>query len=87
MKKEFITIKVEDLIPYENNPRNNEDAIPDTLESMKQVGVIDPIEIDENNVILSGHTRLAALKQLGETEMQRFMCVLLIFLRLIYGHG
>lgn len=70
MKKEFITIKVEDLIPYENNPRNNEDAIPDTLESMKQVGVIDPIEIDENNVILSGHTRLAALKRLGETETE-----------------
>lgn len=70
MKKEFITARIDDLIPYENNPRKIEEAIPDTLESMRQVGVIDPIEVDEDNIILSGHTRLAALKQLGETETE-----------------
>ena len=34
------------------------------VESIKQCGELDPIEVDENNVILSGHTRLRAYEQL-----------------------
>ena len=68
VKKEFIKIKTEDLIPYENNPRHNEEAVPDVAESIRQCGDLDPIEVDENNVILSGHTRLLALQQQGFTE-------------------
>lgn len=70
MQKEFITLDLSSIIPYENNPRINEDAVPDVEESMRQCGNIDPIEVDENNVILSGHTRLMALQQLGETETE-----------------
>lgn len=65
MKKEYIKIPIDDLIPYENNPRKNEDAIPAVAESIEQVGYISPIVIDENNVILCGHTRLAALQKIG----------------------
>lgn len=61
VKKEFIKMKTKDLIPYENNPRHNEEAVPDVAESIRQCGDLDPIEVDENNVILSGHTRLLAL--------------------------
>ena len=61
MKKEYIRIPIGDLIPYENNPRLNEKAIPYVSESIKQVGYITPIIIDENNVILAGHTRLKSL--------------------------
>ena len=68
VKKEFIQIKIEDLIPYGNNPRRNEEAVPDVAESIRQCGDLDPIEVDENNVILSGHTRLLAMKQQGFTE-------------------
>lgn len=68
VKKEFIQIKIEDLIPYGNNPRHNEEAVPDVAESIRQCGDLDPIEVDENNVILSGHTRLLALRQQGFTE-------------------
>lgn len=68
VKKEFIQIKIEDLIPYGNNPRHNEEAVPDVAESIRQCGDLDPIEVDENNVILSGHTRLLALQQQGFTE-------------------
>lgn len=68
VKKEFIKIKTEDLIPYGNNPRHNEEAVPDVAESIRQCGDLDPIEVDENNVILSGHTRLLALRQQGFTE-------------------
>ena len=68
VKKEFINMKIEDLIPYKNNPRHNEEAVPDVAESIRQCGDLDPIEVDENNVILSGHTRLLALQQQGFTE-------------------
>ena len=70
VKKAFITVPLDKLIPYENNPRINEPAIPDTIESIKQCENLDPFEIDEGFVILSGHTRLAALQQLGYTETE-----------------
>ncbi len=68
VKKEFVKMKLGDLIPYENNPRKNEDAVPDVAESIRQCGDLDPIEVDEDNVILSGHTRLLALRRQGFTE-------------------
>lgn len=68
MIKEYIKLKVKDIIPYEKNPRKNDNAVPDVAESIKEVGYITPIVVDENNVILCGHTRLKALKRNGETE-------------------
>lgn len=66
--KEFLVLSLEDIHPYENNPRLNEDAVPYVVESIKQCTDLDPIEVDENNVILSGHTRLLAMQQLGYKE-------------------
>lgn len=63
--KEYITLNIDDIIPYENNPRINDDAVAGVVESIKQCGELDPIEVDENNIILSGHTRLKAYNQLG----------------------
>lgn len=62
--KQFKVMKLSELIPYENNPRINDEAVEDVIASIKQCENIDPIEIDENNIILSGHTRLKALKRL-----------------------
>ena len=70
VKKEFVTLPLNEIIPYEKNPRINDDAVADTMESIKQCENLDPIEIDEKNVILSGHTRLKALKKLGYTETE-----------------
>lgn len=61
-------MKLSDLVPYENNPRHNEEAIDATIASMQQCGNIDPIEVDEDNVILSGHTRRLALMKMGYEE-------------------
>ena len=74
VKKEFIKVKLDDIIPYENNPRFNDIAVDDVVASIEQTENLDPIEIDENNVILSGHTRLKALYQLGykETEVLQY---------------
>ena len=75
MEKEFVTLRLAEIYPYENNPRLNDDAVADVIESIKQCENLDPIEIDEDNVILSGHTRLKALIKLGysETECVRYI--------------
>lgn len=70
VQKEFVRISIEQLIPYERNPRKiPQEAIDDVKESYRQCGVIDPIEIDEDNVILSGHTRRLAALELGIKEV------------------
>lgn len=74
VKKEYVTLKVSDLIPYENNPRTiSKEAIDAVAESVKQCGYIAPIIVDENNVILAGHTRLKAISKLGwdSVEVER----------------
>ena len=65
IKKEFITVSLDELIPYKNNPRKNKGAVPDVVASIEQCSDLDPIEVDENNEILSGHTRLMAMQELG----------------------
>lgn len=67
---EIIKLKIDEVIPYENNPRNNDEAVAYVAESIKQCGYCSPIIIDEDNVILCGHTRLKALKQLGYKEVE-----------------
>lgn len=67
---EIIKLKIDEVIPYENNPRNNDEAVAYVAESIKQCGYCSPIIIDEYNVILCGHTRLKALKQLGYKEVE-----------------
>ena len=61
--------QIDELIPYENNPRINDEAVADVKESIRQVSYIAPIIIDENNILLAGHTRLKALKELGYKEV------------------
>lgn len=68
IKREYVRLQLDEIRPYPNNPRHNEEAIDDVVESIKQCGNLDPIEVDENGVILSGHTRLEALKRLKYTE-------------------
>ncbi len=67
---EVVKRKREEIIPYENNPRHNEFAVGAVVESIKQVGYVTPIIIDEDNVVLAGHTRLMALEQLGLDEVE-----------------
>ena len=62
---ETITKKVSELIPYVNNPRNNDDAVDAVASSIKNFGFKVPIVVDSNNEIINGHTRLKAAKKLG----------------------
>lgn len=58
-------IRVEDLHPYERNPRKNDAAVGPVAESIRQFGFKVPIIIDRNNEIIAGHTRLKAAELLG----------------------
>ena len=57
---EIIMKKVNEIKPYEKNPRHNDEAVKYVANSIKEFGFKNPIIIDKNNVIIAGHTRLKA---------------------------
>ena len=61
----IIEKKLADIKPYEKNPRKNDEAVKYVAESIRQFGFRVPIVIDKNNVIVAGHTRYKASKELG----------------------
>lgn len=61
--------KIDELIPYKNNPRINDGAVKYVAESIKQFGFKIPMVIDKDNVIVCGHTRYKAAKELGMEEV------------------
>ena len=56
---------VDELKPYDKNPRINDESVPKVAESIKQFGFKVPLVIDAQNVIVTGHTRYKAALQLG----------------------
>jgi len=66
---QIIYKKIDDVIPYENNPRKNDEAVDYVAKSIKEFGFKVPIIIDKNGVIVTGHTRLKAAKKLGMDEV------------------
>ena len=63
LKIEYVPIG--DVKPYENNPRKNEAAIPALKESIRDFRFSQPISVDADGVVITGHTRLLAAKALG----------------------
>ena len=61
--------KIDEIKPYENNPRNNDNAVDLVANSIKEFGFKVPIIVDKQNVIVAGHTRLKAAEKLGMTEV------------------
>lgn len=57
--------KINEILPYDNNPRINDEAVDAVANSIKTFGFRNPIIVDKNNVIIAGHTRLLASKKLG----------------------
>lgn len=58
-------LSVDDLVPYENNPRNNDEAVDYVAKSIEEFGFKVPIVVDKNYIVVAGHTRLKASKKLG----------------------
>lgn len=61
----IIEINLNELKPYENNPRNNDEAVEPVANSIKEFGFKVPIVIDKDKIIIAGHTRYKAAKKLG----------------------
>ena len=67
VKVEYIDIT--DLAGYTLNPRDNSKAIPSVANSIQTFGFLVPCVIDDNNILITGHTRVEAAKTLQMTEV------------------
>ena len=57
--------QLKELRMYENNPRNNDEAVDEVAKSIQEFGFKVPMVIDKENVIVCGHTRYKACLKLG----------------------
>lgn len=63
---ETVTLNIDEILPYENNPRQiTEEAVAAVKQSIELYGYVQPIVVDKQHVIIVGHTRHQALKELG----------------------
>lgn len=63
-KIQFKEVNIKAVKPYENNPRENSGAVGYVVASIAEFGFKRPLIVDEDMVLLAGHTRLLALQQL-----------------------
>ena len=62
-------IKTQDIKPYLENPRQNKNAINVVKKSLQEFGFQQPLVLDKDNIVVAGHTRLEAAKQLNIKEV------------------
>lgn len=65
----IVSVSLQDLKPYENNPRLNDNAIDSVANSIREFGFKVPVVITKDNVIVAGHTRYKASLKLGLKEV------------------
>jgi len=66
--------KLADLKPHPKNPRQfTEKGLKDLENSINSIGFMQPININQDGVILSGHARTLKLKEMGETEVDVYV--------------
>ena len=66
---EIIIKGLDEIRPYENNPRVNDGAVGAVAESIREFGFQQPIVVDREGVIIAGHTRYKDAQKLGMTEV------------------
>lgn len=69
----IVYLPVEKIKPYKDNPRDNSKAIKKVAASIRDNGFRQPLVLDKNNVIITGHTRFEAAKTLG---MEKLPCII-----------
>lgn len=67
--REILQVKLKDIHPYPNNPRVNDDAVEAVANSIQEFGFKNPIIVDNEYVIIAGHTRYKAAKKLKLKEV------------------
>ena len=61
----ILQLPLEEVHPYENNPRKNDNAVDAVAASIKQYGFLVPLVISAEHEIIAGHTRYKAAGRLG----------------------
>ena len=69
---DIVTKRLNEIMPYEKNPRKNDEAVKCVAESIKEFGFKVPVVIDAAGVIVAGHTRYKAAKKL---KLQEVPCI------------
>lgn len=63
-------VHIDRVIPYWRNPRHlSSEAVEAVKKSIEQYGYSQPIVVDNENVIIIGHTRYSALRRMGVEEI------------------
>ena len=62
---EIVNVKLSEITPYANNPRVNDEAVAAVVASIRKFGFIGAIILNKDKVIINGHTRVKAMKELG----------------------
>ena len=70
---QIVELNINDLKPYDRNPRKNDDAVEYVANSIKEFGFKVPVVIDKDNIVVAGHTRLKAAKKLG---LNKIPCII-----------
>jgi len=64
-KRELKNVPLADLIPYARNPRKNDPAVQRVAASLKEYGLVkNSIVVDEDMVLITGHTTMKAMQAL-----------------------
>src|SRR5262245_63552282 len=66
---EVVMRAVGSIKPYDNNPRDNDAAVDAVAASIRSFGFRQPVVVDEQDVIIVGHTRYKAALKLGLAEV------------------
>ena len=69
---QIIEKNLSEITMYENNPRNNKQAVEPVANSIREFGFRVPIIIDKNGVIIAGHTRYKAAQLL---QLEKVPCI------------
>lgn len=69
----IIQKRLDEIRPYERNPRKNDNAVQYVARSIEAFGFKVPVVIDRDGVIVAGHTRYKAAKELG---LETVPCIL-----------
>lgn len=61
----IVLVPTDEVKPYPNNPRKNDEAVLGVMNSIEKFGFNSPILLDADSVVICGHTRLRAAKRLA----------------------
>jgi DNA modification methylase len=62
-------VAIDRVRPYPGNPRKNDDAVAKVARSLEEFGWRQPIVVDDDFVVIAGHTRLLAAAKLGHAKV------------------